>query len=267
MKVLVTLLAISAFALGATPALAAPPSNDTIAGATAIAGLPFSATVQSTEATTDADELAAAAPCLDLGAPAVEKAVWYTYTASTDATLLIDATASDYPTGIAVYNGPPSAETFVTCAPGALVTPVTSGQTVYVMVFAASPGSAGGTLQITVQEAPPAPEVSLTVDDRGSFDPQSGSATISGTYTCTGSAQFAGIEGTLTQEVGRFRIIGSFFVPLTCDGTTQAWTAEVTAFNGDFKGGHATVMAVAFACTSFGACDQAIVTQPVRLGR
>ena len=43
MKLLAVLLAISGLVLGATPALAAAgPSNDTIAGATTIASLPFS---------------------------------------------------------------------------------------------------------------------------------------------------------------------------------------------------------------------------------
>lgn len=265
-KLLIGLLAISAFAFGSTPALAAgPPSNDTIAGATTIVSLPFSDTVDTTKAKTDADELAAAEPCLAIGAPAIEKAVWYKYTASANVTIMVDTSASSYTTGIAAYNGAPSAATFVNCGPGRLQTSVASGQTAYLMVFGDTPGSPGGTLRISVQEAPPPPEVTLTVDAVGTFDPK-GSATVSGTATCTGVADFAGVNGTLTQTVGRFTISGFFFAPLTCDGLSHPWTAEVTSSNGRFGGGQATVQATAFAFGP-GGFDQESVTQQVRLRR
>jgi hypothetical protein len=266
-KLLIALIAVSGLVLGASPALAAPaPSNDRIAGATAIATLPFSDTVDTTKATTDADEEAAGQPCRDFGAPAIEKAVWYKYTASADITLLVDTSQSSYTTGIAAYSGAPSAETFVTCGPSRIRASAGAGDTVYFMVFGDQPGSPGGTLRITVEEAPPPPEVSLTVDPVGTFDPQSGSATISGTVTCTGTADFAGINGSVTQTVGRFTINGFFFTSFTCDGTTQTWTATTTSNNGKFAGGQATVEASAFACNVSG-CGQDFVTQRVRLKR
>ena len=46
---------------------------------------------------------------------------------TTGNTVAIDVRASDYPAGIAVYNGPPSAETFVTCSPGVIVGPSSPG--------------------------------------------------------------------------------------------------------------------------------------------
>jgi hypothetical protein len=266
-KFLIALLAIAALAIGSTPALAAgPPSNDKIAGATTITALPFSDTVDTSKANTDAEETAAGQPCRDFGAPAIEKAVWYKYTASSDVTLRVDTSASSYTTGIAAYSGTPSASTFMTCAPGRLTISVAAGQTVYLMIFGDQPGSPGGTLRISVEEAPPPPVVSLTVDPVGTFDSQSGSATISGTVTCTGVADFGGINGDLTQTVGRFTISGFFFSQFTCDGTTQTWTATVTSSNGRFGGGQATVRATAFACNSSG-CGQDSVTQQVRLRR
>jgi hypothetical protein len=262
----IALLAIAGVLLGATPALAAQgPSNDRISGATVITALPFSDTVDTTQATTDRQEAAASQPCLDIGAPAVEKGVWYTYTASSDITLLVDTVNSDYTTGIALYNGAPSASTFVTCAPGRLTTSVAAGQTVYFLIFADQPGSPGGTLRITVQEPPPPPVVSLTVDPLGSFD-SSGNATISGTVTCTGIADFGQISGNVTQTVGRFTINGFFSAPFTCDGTTQTWTATTQFTNGKFTGGQATVQANAFACNVSG-CGSDFVTQQVRLRR
>lgn len=263
-NVFIALLALTSLLFGATPALAAAgPANDKIAGATAITALPFSDTVDTTKASTDADELAAAQPCLDFGAPAIEKAVWYKYSASANIRLLVDTTASSYTTGIAVYNGAPSASTFVTCAPGRLQTSVAAGQTTYLMIFGDQPGSPGGTLRITVQEPPPPPVLSLTVDPNGTFA-TSGSATISGTVTCTGVADFGAVNGQVTQTVGRFTINGFFFTSFTCDGTTQPWTATTQSSSGKFAGGPATVQAFAFAC-NVGGCGQASATQQVRL--
>ena len=248
----------------ASPVAAAAPSNDTIAGATVVTQLPFSDTVDTTEATTDADEQAAAQPCVDIGAPAIENAVWYTGTASESLTVGVDVTASSYSAGIAVFDGSPSAATFVTCGPGMVAGPVSAGQTFYLMVFGDIPGSLGGTLEISVFEAV-MPDVALTVDPIAHFDARSGAATVSGTASCSGS-DFASVSGRLRQSVGRFVIDGFFFVGIPCDGTTQTWTADVIPLSGKFAGGHASVEVSAFACGPAG-CDQAFVQQPVRLVR
>jgi len=265
-KFLIGLLTISALMLGATPALAAAPPNDTIAGATLIAVLPFSDMVDTTEATTDADELATGQPCLDIGAPAIEKAVWFKYTATANVSLLVNTTASSYSNGIASYIGAPSATTLTGCAPGQLSVAVPAGQTAYLMVFGDMVGSPGGILRISVQEAPPPPQISLTVDPIGTFDPATGRATVSGTATCTGVADFANLNGTVTQTVGRFTVSGFFFAPLVCDGATHSWTATTTFNNGRFAGGPATVQVFAFACNASG-CGEDAVTQQVRLRR
>ena len=62
----VRLAAVAALVLGAgvtsaTPAFAAAPTNDTYAGRTVVSGLPFSDQVDTTGATTDADDDAIAA--------------------------------------------------------------------------------------------------------------------------------------------------------------------------------------------------------------
>ena len=260
----VGLLAAGTLVAASTPVAAAPPSNDTIAGATLITDLPFSDTVDTTEATTDTEELAAAQPCVDLGAPAIEKAVWYTGTIVTDQlTVVTDVTASSYSAGIAVFAGLPSAETFVTCGPAVVSGPVSAGQTFYVMVFGDVPGSPGGTLEISIFPAMPV-EVALTVDEIGHFDGRTGTATITGTATCSGSADFAGVSGTLRQPVGRFAVNGFFSVPLECDATTHTWTAEIIPGDGKFAGGRATIEATVFACGAAG-CDQDFVQQPIRL--
>jgi hypothetical protein len=251
----------------ARPVAAAAPSNDTIAGATVITQLPFTDTVDTTEAETDSQEEEAAQPCVDIGAPAIEKAVWYTGTiVSSSLTVGVDVTASSYSAGIAVFDGPPSAETFVTCGPGMVAGPVSSGQTFYLMVFGDMPESPGGTLAISVFETV-MPDVALTVDPIGHFEAPSGAATVSGSASCSG-ADFASVSGRVRQEVGRFVVSGFFFTGIPCDGVTHTWIAEVIpqSQSGEFRGGKASVDASAFACGLSG-CDQAVVQQPIRLAR
>src|ERR1043166_5129045 len=74
------------------PAWAAPPSNDTFAGAQTIGALPFSATVDTTQATTDADDTAANTNC---GAPATAASVWYAFTPAADGGRIVDVSSSN----------------------------------------------------------------------------------------------------------------------------------------------------------------------------
>src|SRR6266542_2977404 len=87
--------------LAASPALAAPPSNDTFSGAKVIT-VPFSETLDTTEATTDSDDGEANADC---GAPATEASVWYSLTASSDGAVLVDVSDSNYSAGLFVVTG------------------------------------------------------------------------------------------------------------------------------------------------------------------
>ncbi len=175
------------------PATAAPPSNDTPGGATPITALPFTDDIDTTEATTDQSELHAIAPCL--GVPAVERAVWYVAQVSTDAALVrTDVTASDYSAGIAVFIGEPTSAGFVLCGPGIISGPVSSGQTVYVMVFGDTVGDPGARLRLSI-EAVELPTVAVTVDPVAHVDARSGVAQVSGTVTCTGDAAFVDVSG------------------------------------------------------------------------
>lgn len=258
-------LATSFASAGTAHAL--PPSNDTIAGATVITGLPFADTVDTTDATTDANELAVAQPCIDIGAPAIEKAVWYTGTSTTSETVVIDVTGSDYSAGIAVYNGPPSASTFVTCAPGIIIGPASPGTTFYIMVFGDEPGSAGGQLNISIEVAPPPPTVSVWIDSIGRVDPKTGTARLTGTLTCEGDAEFVELFGELRQRAGRVIISG--FVEFSedgsvCDGTPIPLTLDVVGSNGRFAGGKAHLEAFAFVCGPFD-CTEMPIEQDIRL--
>ena len=241
-------------------AWAAVPTNDTVAGATPISALPFAATLDTTQATTDAVDASLNANC---GAPATEASVWYSYTAPADGAVVIDVSQSNYSAGIIVATGTPGSLVLDTCGPRTVADAVTAGETVYIMAFDDTPGSGnGGTLQISVDNAPPPPDLSVTVDPVGSFNAHTGVATISGSATCTGG-DFVFLETDLRQKVGRVAITGAGFTELPCDGTYR-WSTDVAGDNGRFGGGKVATVDVSFACGAV-FCSQGFTTQTVTL--
>jgi hypothetical protein len=245
LAILTTLAAAFTLAFAA-PVLAVAPGNDTYAARTVVGTLPFSESLDTTDATTDADDAEANAQC---GAPATDASVWYELTAAEDGFVVVDVSGSSYTAGIIVATGAPGAFAVLTCGPGAIAFPTTAGETFAILAFddQADGSGNGGTLNITIDTAPPPPTVDLTVDPIGHFT-SSGSAIISGTVTCVGIADFTSIDVELRQRVGRFVISGFGSTPFTCDGTTQPWSVEVFASNGLFKGGHAVSVTSAIAC-------------------
>jgi Family of unknown function (DUF6299) len=243
------------------PAAAAPPANDTFAGAVTISALPFTDTVDTTEATTDADDANANANC---GAPATEASVWYAFTPASAIAVSVDVSASDYSAGVIVVTGSPGNFELVTCGPGAVSFSAAAGVTYYLLAFDDTPGGVnGGTLQISVSEAV-LPEAAVTVDPRGLVNPHTGVVTVSGTFACA-NADFAFVDVSVTQRVGRFTITGFgevFADP--CDGQSHPWSVDVTGSNGKFAGGKANVDAFMFACGAV-ECTTAEATQTIRL--
>lgn len=255
LTVLISLIGLFSLAFAA-PVLAAAPSNDTYAGRVDVTGsLPFGDSLDTTEATTDADDVEA--NDLDFcGAPATDASVWYELTAAADSSILVDVSGSTYSAGVIVATGSPGSFSFVTCGPGAVAFFASSGETYAILAFDDQLDGAGngGTLNITIDVAPPPPTVDITVNPIGQFNKLTGSATISGTLSCTGEAFFTEIDVQLTQNVGRFTISGFggiFSEGPVCDGTAQPWSVEVFGQTGKFKGGRAVAVTFAFACGSF----------------
>jgi uncharacterized protein DUF6299 len=248
----------------AAPTLAAPPSNDTYAGRAILGGIPFSTTLDTTEATTDADDTEWNASC---GAPATDASVWYELTTASDGGVLIDVSASDFSAGIAVVSGSPGSFLTEACGPGVVAFFATAGIPYQIVAFDdQEDGSAadGGMLSISIGEIPPPPVVEMTVDPVGHFDSRTGTATISGTVTCTGELEFSELDVDLRQRVGRVVISGFGFTDFPCDGATHDWSVEVIGQNGLFKGGKAAAVTVAFACGVFD-CGTSFVESTVQL--
>jgi hypothetical protein len=249
----------------ATPVLAAPPSNDDFAGATVIPGLPYNATLDTSEATSEASDAELNVFC---GAPAIDASVWYEFTPAADVNVLVDVSASDYSAGVFVATGSPGAFGPVeACGPGFVSFFAAAGTTYVLMVIddQQDGGGNGGTLELSVTEAPPPPEIDVNVDPLGTFNAQTGSVTLTGTVTCTDGA-FAFIEIQLTQSVGRFTVRGFGFIDIACDGTAQPWTAEIFGDTGLFKGGQAVAATFGQACNEFD-CGFTFEETTVRLRR
>ena len=251
LAILVGLL-IAGSLVTAAPVLAAAPSNDTLAGIKQIS-VPFTETISTTDATTDADDLDIAAGCE--GVPALDASVWYEITPSTDQFLVVDMSSSTYSAGAIIATGSSGNWTVQACGPGAVVWEAVESETYTVLVFddQEDGGGNGGTLTVNFEAVPPPPEVTLTVNPKGTFNPHTGSATIKGTVACSGGpADFTFIDVFVRQKVGRLFIDGEGFIEgFTCDGTTQDWSAEVFGFNGVFKGGRSATVTFAVACGEF----------------
>jgi hypothetical protein len=245
----------------AVPVLAAPTRNDTYADRTVIASLPFSQSLDTRRATTDADDDEINEQC---GAPATDASVWYELSVTSSTFVSVDVSASNYTAGVAVATGSPGAFSVVTCGPGAVAFEASGGETYAILAFddQGDGGGNGGTLNIVVDEAPPPPAIDVTVNSTGTFT-ASGSATVSGTVVCDESADFAFINVQLRQRAGRVFIDGSGGTDVFCDGTVQPWTVEVSG-NGLYKGGSATATVFAIACNASG-CSQDSEERSIKL--
>lgn len=247
----------------APAALAAPPDNDTYAGRAVIGSVPFSATIDTSEATTDAEDAAINADC---AAPATDASVWFELTAANDGALLANVAGSDYTAGVLVATGGPGNWTIVACGPETVAWETTAGQTYTLLAIddQFDGGGNGGTLNITVEDAPPTPEIDATADPVGRFNAQDGTATVTGTVTCTGEAEFAFLAVDMQQRVGRGYVLGSGETEVVCDGQQHKFSVLVEPFVGSFAGGKTATVTFAVACGAFD-CSVDYDEQTIRL--
>jgi Family of unknown function (DUF6299) len=238
---------VSLMLAGRVPlALAAPPLNDTFAGATLV-DLGHSEVLDTTEATTDSDDAQLNAQC---GAPATDASVWYAIE-GTGTTVVVNVLQSDYSAGVLVGVGSQGNLELIACEPGAAAFFAEAGTTYYVLAFDFQDdgGGNGGQLSISFTEGPPPSTVDLTVNRSGE-NPHTGAATISGTYTCT-NGDFIDVLGEVRQNFGRVStVVGafSFSASATCDGEPHDWSADATPEDGRLRGGKALVVVDAVTC-------------------
>src|SRR5512138_1258870 len=138
-------LVVSALGFSVPAAFAAAPGNDLFSGATLVPAVPFNDSVNTTEATTDANDAQLNTFC---GAPATDASVWYAVQ-GTGSTVIVDVSASDYSAGVLVGTGTEGNLSIVTCGPGAVAFYAAAGTTYYVAIIddqLNSDGLNGGTM-------------------------------------------------------------------------------------------------------------------------
>lgn len=216
------------------------PANDDFDAAVIVPGLPFSDAVNTSEATTAADD----PDCFGQG-----PTVWYAFTPTEDGFYEANTFGSDYDTTLGAYTGTRGNLTEIACNDDSgtlqseVVIELQAGETVYFMVGAFASGP-GGNLIFNLQVGSPPLEVGLTIDQVGSVDPRTGIATISGTLTCS-RPTFVDLFGILQDRIGRIRIEAPFFGFFFCEGSTR-WEAPVIAENALLVGGPVEVFVAAF---------------------
>lgn len=154
------LLALAIMFAGVTPALAAPPTNDDFDFATGISGLPFTDSIDTSEATAAFDDPES---CSNHGS------VWYAFTPTADMQLDADTFGSNYDTVLTVFTGSRGALNFVTCNDDTfgvqswVTFNATGGTTYYFMIAfccgSGGPGIPGSNLAFSLQEHVPQPPV------------------------------------------------------------------------------------------------------------
>jgi hypothetical protein len=192
--------------------------------------LPFGVELDTSEATTAPDD---PAPSCSGELPST---VWYSITPAVDDPLRFWVQGLDFGPTVALYSGSRGNLTELACSsggttPGFVLDPQPG--TTYHLLVGGAMGDAG---QLRV-DADVAFEVRLTID-RGTVNPKTGVATISGSITCNKHSYVSTSFGELTQRVGRHTVRGSFGPWVECDGTVP-WTATVTGDSGPFVGGKA----------------------------
>ena len=245
------LLAAPAFMLSIATAHAAPPTNDDPEDAIIVLGLPFTDTVDTTDATTEEG----ISDCWG-----TQNGVWYEYAAEEDGRVLVTTTGSNTETVLDIYRDPiEDPNNYLVCSAGSdtyALFDAIEGETYYIRLGTPS-GGTPGVLQIQIQEGPPPLEVVLTVNPKATVAPKTGETTVFGTVYCSRQAS-GDVCGSLEQRIlGHLKIVGDFCGHVECpDEGTYEWTATATSFEGYFKGGKATVSAGACACDQLEcACD------------
>jgi hypothetical protein len=261
------LIGVLAAGLTAAPALAAPPPNDELAGATSVSVGDVVTQDTSEAATTDPFEDSLNAFC---GAPVVEHGVWFSLAATSGGFVATDTSGSDFEAGMMVFEGTPTPEGLLTCGPDHVVFEVFAGTDYSILAFGDGESAAtGGSLVFAVSAAAPPPQIDITLPRFGTVD-RSDQVRLAGTVRCEsadGSGILFELFGDISQRVGRLTIRGFFFTELgfPCDGSSREWEVHATGENGVFRGGKAATIAIAFGCSDL--CSEGYAEGVVQLKR
>lgn len=201
----------------ATPVAASAPDNDNLANATIIAGMPFEAYPDLSEATTEPGEQF---PCSGYNEGYVT--VWYSYTPSVDGAISVglgrdEGTAygtvygPDDPTGIvpAATGGGRCFDSSQGPIDGALRMAVTGDSTYLFQIYVSTWYGGSEPVHLVMEAGPPPLSVVGVVATAGTVQHASGVAWVSITVTCNNPANFW-IYATLRERLTRTKLANAF---------------------------------------------------------
>ena len=212
-------------ALGVSPAWAAAPTNDTSSGATA-ASIGFSEVLDTTEATTDAQDAQFADACGYTGP--TDASVWYTFEDNDAEFVVVQAGYEEGDQAVVLVGvGSPGSLQAVTCSLDEATFDAEPGTTYYILVAdtqCCDPAN-GGILHISVFSG--TTTAALTVNPKGTASKSMGTVHITGSYTCTNAYFGGGINGTITQT-DRYgnpftTELYAYDFDFQCDGGVHTW--------------------------------------------
>jgi hypothetical protein len=255
---------ISLAALNGSPVLAAAPPNDDIGSPIVIGAIPFSTTIDTSEATSDGTTDPGYCFGPELGSdPAT---VWFRYTATAMGPLGATTFGSDYDTTlyIGTLNAAGGFEQ-IACGDdsrtlqSAIRFDATAGTT-YLFAVGASPfgGGNGGSLTFNLDVGPPAQVVDVTLDPDGRLVDKT--VVFRGTASCTAPTTFqSAVVVELDQGEGRKAADYIGFADITdCPGTDIPFEIVLEQQAGKVKAGDVTLQVIFAACNDFECGSQTI---------
>ena len=241
-----------------SPALAAAPQNDDVASATMVSALPFSDTVDSSEATVAPGDL-------DCSGLEDTHTVWYAISPTTDMVLGL-RTQPQFPGEVStsVATGPPGSLVFVQCSFASTQTLSVAAGTTYYIQLASAGSDPGGVINFSMAAVDPI-SVSLSLHKTADFN--GGVPVVSGTIQCSrvlppGSE--VAVQGTLSQGSASGWLV-PFHSAVGCPTRPLHWEATVQVLAGTFIRGKATLTATAFACDEFVCAPNDQTTARIRM--
>jgi len=220
---------VSVLVIAGLPSLASAavaPPNDLINDATKIGTLPFTESVDTTQARGDGPQ-----GCSNNGS------VFYRLKPSTDMKVQVDTLGSDYDTVLTVFRGPLKSLTKIKCNDDAgfgyqsVVRFAAEAGVPYFVEVSTCCGSGrtgGGNLVFDARQLPLEElTVDLAVTD-GTIDPISGDVTLEGTLDCSTPAEIEFWGALRQRRDDLFIASASFDTILSCTGTAAPFSLEVT---------------------------------------
>jgi hypothetical protein len=228
-------------AWGAPSALAAVPTNDDFGSATTIGSLPFSDSLNTAEATTQAGD---PLDCIGAG-----HSVWYTFTSAADVSVGVDTFGSDFDTVLSAYTGSQASLTQIACRDDSvglqshIKWQATAGTVYHVMVSGYGSGSEGDSGNLVLHADVEEPfTFEISVSPTGSVDEAPGIATVGGTVVCSVPGHvYSGAHYRLRQVVGDSKVRGALFVSTACGPESSTWEATAVPRDGLFVRGRARI--------------------------